>query len=356
MIKLVTVPKEYKGHVGVIQENALRSWLRLLGPEAIMVFGKDHTVLEMGHKYGIRVVLDVACNEYGTPYLHHIFGLAATAGGTDLIAYVNADCILDSHFLKGVTELLSLRGEQKRFLLSAQRVNIVAEELIDFADPDVAKVLEYKINSGVQDSKSAMDVFVFPPVMVDSFPPFLVGRPGWDQWFIWQARNSGASVIDATETFRVIHQSHDYRHVEGGWREACLGAEAVYNRRLASGNQADLAEARTHILRDGRLEPISDLPANENEYVEERICYYISLVGRSIDQGEYETALDYLDMLLVLGKDAIPHVQQTRALCFLKLNRILEAKSAIVLELQSGAATSEAMELFSVISEKMVTL
>lgn len=354
MLILVAIPKEFKGHVGIIQENALRSWLQLMPQSSILLFGRDPSLSQMEKKYGVRTISDTPCNEYGTPYLNHIFKIAASQDqGTKFVVYVNADCILDRHFIHAMHDLVRLGCNLEKFLLSAQRVNIDIDELIDFTVPNIDSMLIAKISQGVSDSKSAMDVFVFPPEMVENFPPFLVGRPCWDQWFIWHARNINASVIDASDTFKVIHQSHDYRHVTGGWREACLGTEASYNRSLAAGNQSDLSKARTHTLSGGRLAPLLPDGVVSDEIVEERICYYALLAGKNIDREEYETALDYLDILLVLGKDAIPHVQQMRAICFIKLNRLLEAKSAIIQELHTGSASREALAIFSFIAKKM---
>jgi len=47
-------------------------------------------------------------------------------------------------------------------------------------------------------------------------PPFAIGRAGWDNWMIFQARENDWLVVDATADLMIIHQNHDYSHLPGG--------------------------------------------------------------------------------------------------------------------------------------------
>lgn len=350
---LATIPKAFTGHNGIIQENALRSWLQLLPSSSIILFGDDPTVAEIAARYGVKHISNIKCNRNGTPYLSDLFEQSCRQlENEQFFGYVNADCILDGNFLKAL-QALSLNGYIKnKFIASAQRFNIPVTELIDFSSANISETLNGFYANGVLDAKNAMDIFICHPEVLKAFPHFLVGRPGWDQWLVWHAHESGADVIDASEAFTVYHQSHDYTHVPGGWREACLGEEAIYNRRLAAGKIMDLFTARTHqLLEDGTV--TTDLDGENSQHTDERAFYYAQQAIACMESEEYLGALDYIDMLLVAGKDAVPFAQQLRAVCFYKLGRMLEAKSAIINELLVNPANKEAQAIFSMISKEI---
>lgn len=343
---LITIPKQYLGHAGVIQENALRSWLSLLPASSIILFGDDSTVAETALRHGVRCISTIECNRNGTPYLSSVFEQSCRQlNGTQFMVYVNADCILDDRFLETLHTLSRNGYREKRFVASAQRCNIPVSAPIDFTTASCAETLKQYCKQGVLDAKNAMDIFICHPAVLASFPPFLVGRPGWDQWLVWYAHASGADVVDASDAFTVFHQSHDYTHVSGGWREACLGEEAVYNRQLAAGNQMDLVMARTHLLmKDGTL--TTHMSSDNAQHTGARALYYSEQAVQCMESGDYPGALDYLDMLLVVGNDRVPCAQQYRAICFYKMGRLIEAKAAIINELTAGRASAEARSIF----------
>jgi hypothetical protein len=82
-----------------------------------------------------------------------------------------------------------------------------------------------------------------------------VGRGGWDNWMIYQARRQGWPVVDATPSLMIVHQNHDYGHLPDG-KPHYAAPETEENIRLAGGVSAiryTILDA-THVLRDGRLE------------------------------------------------------------------------------------------------------
>jgi tetratricopeptide (TPR) repeat protein len=270
----------------------------------------------------------------------------------EFLVYVNADCMLDGDLLKTLQALYRHGYANKRFVASAQRCNIPVTTLMDFSGSDCAENLRKLRKQGVLDAKNAMDIFICHPDVLSAFPRFLVGRPGWDQWLVWYARTSGADVIDVSAGFLVFHQSHDYTHVTGGWREACLGEEAVYNRQLTAGNQMDLVAAQTHrLMDDGTLS--TQINTDNTQHIGVRALYYSEQAVQCMELGDYLGALDYLDMLLVVGRDNVPFAQQFRAICFYKMGRFTEAKSAIINELTMGLASTESMNILVQIAREI---
>jgi len=66
-------------------------------------------------------------------------------------------------------------------------------------------------------------------------PAFAVGRPGWDNWFIYHAYRRRIPVVDGSDALTLIHQYHDYSHMPSNDQGVWEGPEADRNRRLAGG-------------------------------------------------------------------------------------------------------------------------
>jgi hypothetical protein len=77
----------------------------------------------------------------------------------------------------------------------------------------------------------AIDYFLSPKDLLVAMPPFLIGRPGWDQWFIENALQKKVPVIDVTESVIAVHQAHHHNHA-GGLEVYRSGPETQHNHAL----------------------------------------------------------------------------------------------------------------------------
>ena len=68
-LALFSLPKPFRGHEGVIQRNALRSWAGLPGSPELLVFGGEDGAAEAAAAVGARAVPEVARNEQSTPFV-----------------------------------------------------------------------------------------------------------------------------------------------------------------------------------------------------------------------------------------------------------------------------------------------
>ena len=73
---LFTIPKAFKGHIDVIQRNAIQSWVRLHPEIEIILFGSDEGTAEVAREFGLRHVPDVERNEFGTYLVNSVFNKA----------------------------------------------------------------------------------------------------------------------------------------------------------------------------------------------------------------------------------------------------------------------------------------
>jgi hypothetical protein len=239
-----TTPKPFRGHIEVIQRNAIRSWMLLRPACEIILFGDDEGTREIARDFGVRHVADVACNQYGTPLVNDMFEKAQRLAMHDMLCYVNADIIFMSDFMAAAEQVANLK---RRFLMVGQRWDVDLKEAWDFHAPSwEASLRGYVREQGLLHPKSGIDYSVFRQGLLDPIPPFAVGRPTWDNWLVYRARKRLAAVVDATNVVMAVHQNHDYG--DFGSKEAVWnGPEAQQNRELLAGRYFALGDA-THLL------------------------------------------------------------------------------------------------------------
>jgi hypothetical protein len=223
MLTLFAAPKPFRGHIRIIQRNAVTSWTMLLPRPEIYLFGEEEGVAEIAAELRISHLRDIARNEFGSPLLDDLLRRAREFVRTPLLCYVNSDIILLQEFVDAVS---AIRAQFPKFLGVAHRLNIELTETLDFAGGGEMKLRSKILPLGTPGNSTAIDVFVFPPDLYQQVPPFAIGRAWFDQWLIKEARRQRMPVVDMTQVARAIHQNHDYGHITGGQQGAYWGEEA----------------------------------------------------------------------------------------------------------------------------------
>jgi hypothetical protein len=238
MLTIFSIPKAFKGHIGVIQRNAIKSWTLLQSPRhprpEVILFGKDAGTTEFARELGIRHIPNVATNDYGTPLLDDLFRQAEAAAQFSTLCYVNADIILLSDFLRSVD---IVRKQLPKSLLVSKRINLDVPEPLSFSPGWEAALKLRAKTTGADEHYSGIDVFVFPKGMYPAIPDFAIGRLWFDHWLIKAVRLQNLPVIDASLISPLLHQRHDYNHVPGGADQVWRGQEAARNFQLYGGIQ-----------------------------------------------------------------------------------------------------------------------
>jgi len=232
MLTIFTIPRYFRGHFGVIQRNAIRSWSRLHPKCEILLLGNDEGTAEMALELKISHVKDIACNEFGTPLINSAFEAAQNISKHRIVAYVNADIILMSDFMEAVQKV-----KRPSFLMVGERCDTNINFELDFTERNWESQLRAAARRGIFHGKGGIDYFVFNKGLFRNIPPFAIGRTTWDNWLVYRARALGVPVIDAIGAILAIHQNHDYSHClikEGG---AWKGPEAKRNFELTGGSK-----------------------------------------------------------------------------------------------------------------------
>ncbi len=253
MFAIFSVPKPFNGHIEVIQCNAIRSWSRLHRDVEVILCGDEPGTREMANEVRAKYLPRISRNKYGTPLLNSVFEQAERMSDSPLMCYVNADVMLLSDFATAVARI-----GFHRFLMVGQRWDVDVTELWDFERPNWEQEFRSQIAvRGTLHPPMGSDFFVFPKNSgLSVLPPFAVGRPAWDNWFIYHARRNRVPVIDATRVATVVHQNHGYHHVPGRRDATWEGPEADQNRSLTGNwdHVYTLSDA-THVLTPKWLMP-----------------------------------------------------------------------------------------------------
>jgi hypothetical protein len=247
MITFFSTPKPFRGHIGIIQRNAINSW-KVAHPDAeVILFGDEEGAAEAARDLGARHEPDVERNLHGTPLLSSLFGCADRLARHDRLCFLNADILLTDDFLLSSNRLNQIRD---RCLMVGRRCDVNITEPYDFFLPNWSlRVRSIARASGKLRPAQWIDYFAFPRGLLrDQVPPFAVGRPGYDNWLLWKVRSMGVPVVDATQVILAIHQNHDYAHHPGGQTGLWKDVEAQQNQALMGKGHFATIDNATHKL------------------------------------------------------------------------------------------------------------
>lgn len=253
MLTIFATPKPFKGHDGIIQRNAIGSWLRLHPQCEVMLFGDEPGAAEAAKELGIHHIPDVQRSEFGTKRLDNIFSRAQEIARHDLLCYVNCDIVLFRPFCELVGQVARW---SPTFLMVGRRRDTPIRQLLDFSAPGwESRLRECAMRSGKQQLAYAVDYFAFSRGLYSDIPPFVVGRVYWDHWLVWKAHSMAVPVVDASAEVLAVHQSHDFAYHPGGLDGVRSDAESRRNRSLAGGQlHLYTIDHATHRLVRGRIE------------------------------------------------------------------------------------------------------
>jgi len=230
-----------------MQENALRTW-RALGDEVeVLIVGDEAGAAEAARRLGARLLAEVERTPAGTPLIGSIFDRVRAASDSPILAYANADILLLEDFLPVVN---AVAARLSLFLVVSRRWDLRFEETL-VTDAEWRTRLRHRLaREGRRHTPSGSDVFVFRRESFLELPSLAVGRAGWDNWMIYEARRRRWPVVDASRAMTVIHQDHDYRHLPGG-QPHYRHPETEENVRRAGGRRTVLTLADADWTMDG---------------------------------------------------------------------------------------------------------
>jgi len=251
LLTLFSAPKPFVDRqIAMIQMNALASWTKLDDVE-VLLMGEEQGIAEAAKRMGVRHITGVRRNERGTPLISSMLELARGHSGSRLLCIVNADMLILEDFVRAASLVAGLR---RQFVMLGRRWDVDVTGALDFSDGWEGRLREQVRRSGELHRPAGSDFFLFPRECYAAVPDFAVGRAGWDNWMIYEARRQRLAVIDATPSLMIVHQNHGYDHLPGGMSHHSV-PETDMNIQLAGGEASiryTVLDA-THVLESGRL-------------------------------------------------------------------------------------------------------
>ncbi len=249
-LTIFSAPKAFQGHFGIIQQNAIRSWLSLRPKPTIILFCNEPGAAEVLRGLDVQLVTEIATNSFGTPLVSDMFLQADSRATSDVVAFVSADVILTERAQQAAHIAIAW---SPRFLLVAQRHDVDVRDLLDFDDQWQQGWAPQAVAGGKLHPPGGIDLFMYPRNQYQHMPPFAIGRTAYDNWLLWNTMASGIPLIDATEFVTLIHQNHDYSHA--GNVDVWEGEEARANRAWVKHwtNYYTITHANWAMGADGRI-------------------------------------------------------------------------------------------------------
>jgi hypothetical protein len=147
MLTYFTTGKAFRGHDGIIQRNALKSW-KLLHPDIeVILFGDEAGAAEICVELGLVHQPDVERHESGKPRLDSMFAKAQAIAKHEYLCYSNCDIVLMGDFREAFKSAGAWRS---RFLLVSRRWDTDITEPLSFTGDWERVLRERAITSGFQ--------------------------------------------------------------------------------------------------------------------------------------------------------------------------------------------------------------
>jgi hypothetical protein len=255
MLTFFTTAKPFRGHDGIIQRNALKSWKMLHPDVEVILFGDEPGAAEIASELGLRHEPHVSRNEFGKKRLDTMFARAQSVARHDYVCYCNCDIILLNDFLQAFQKA---RAWREHFLLVGQRRDVDVTGLIDFKHPNWSHSLRRRaLAEGIKKDEYWIDFFLFTKGVYVDMPRLIVGYCFWDNWMIWKALSQSVPVLDSSAFILTIHENHEYSAVSGRIRNVAEDPTSLLNLQLIGGRKhiRHIKSATHRMAVNGRIYP-----------------------------------------------------------------------------------------------------
>lgn len=256
MITLFTTTKNFEGEFNIIQRNAISSWRAISNDIEIIIIGQSNGAEEVAGQFNAKYINEVKCTLQGTPTIKGLFDVAETNSLNDILCYVNADIILPKNFLE-IIDILKIISQN--FMAVGYRWDLDIRELIDFQNELISrKFWDNAIENAQKHACTGIDYFFYRKGSINILSNIAIGRFGWDNWFLWQARRMRIPLIDLSKEFFIIHQNHSYNNDLLEDKDDILKSQdGIENSKIIGDRTLNLLDC-TYILENGKIHRKND--------------------------------------------------------------------------------------------------
>ena len=218
MLTLFSIPKPFRGHIDIIQRNAIKSWTLLDPGVEVILFGEEEGVASAARELGVRHEPHVNRNEFGTPLLDSVFDRAQEIARHPIVCYVNCDIVLLNDFCASASRVAAWRDQ---FLMAGRRWDADITETIDFSQSDWREQDAQPCSPDKPAAAALLDrLFRLSAGPVSPQTSSLCRRPAglgpMDD--LVHPKYQDIPVVDASRSVMAVHQNHDYSHHPLGFK------------------------------------------------------------------------------------------------------------------------------------------
>jgi len=167
---------------------AIRSWISLTSVERVTVFQQDPEACEILVSFfeepTFRCIILDQSTENETLRVDHLFEAASHHTATPYVGYINCDIAVFSEFDQALKNILRSDRSSKSVIVGRRRDISLSSSHFDSFMSNISLVHENAVRYGDLHGSFGKDYFIFPREFLNGVPPFLVGRPKWDDWFL----------------------------------------------------------------------------------------------------------------------------------------------------------------------------
>jgi hypothetical protein len=253
MITLFTTTKDFNGINRQNQLNAIRCWLSSPFNPEVIVFGKTKGIEEIDFHPNLKIVDQVNTTTSGVPFANEMFDVISKIAKYPICCYLNADILLTNKFFETVSFLHN--KIRKKYLIVGERIDFDINEEISFNKGWEKSFMDKYKPYFKNHPPYGSDFFVFPKgqYTLDTMPELLIGRPGWDNIMIYNARKRKFKTIDISDTVKVFHQNHhqvystshdhpdnmvNFRHLPDSSRFTLIACNYIFSKKRLRKNKA----------------------------------------------------------------------------------------------------------------------
>ena len=250
-LTIFTTPKPFVNpHINIIQRNAIRNWTQFGEDVNVVMIGDEEGMAEVAAEYGVTHIKEVESNEKGIPYISSLFKIGREAFNSDVILYLNADILIFPDMIQAARDVAA---QHEKFMVVGQRYDVDVTELVDFSEGWETRLREKMQTEGMLHKPTGSDYFLLSNNVMEDIPDFTVGRAGWDNWMIWKGVTEAWPTIDGTFAIDIVHQNHDYHHLQGGQKHYTLPESRINEQKGGGTRNMYLVLDTNRELREGKV-------------------------------------------------------------------------------------------------------
>ncbi|XP_052232705.1 uncharacterized protein LOC127845678 isoform X3 [Dreissena polymorpha] len=192
----------------IVHNLTLINW-RSFHPSVIpVVFTNESSVIIECNKAGVTALPLSNAAADGIPVLKYMFRDAMNHFKTSLYAFSNSDILYTDTLIRTLAQMINSKTIyfSRPVLIVGCRTNVenvTLEEGLHWEN-----ITRISQSRGKQFTEWAEDYFITSPSFPwNEVPEVVVGRPGYDNWLVYNSRKMKYNVIDATKTILAVHQT-----------------------------------------------------------------------------------------------------------------------------------------------------